>query len=350
MGEWIDKVYFGNSILNWIICIGTILIAAVVLKLVKKFLIGRLKTWAQGTLNSIDDFVFVTIEKSIIPIIFIAIVYSAISYLNIPKKIMDKIGVLTWILIMFYILRSVTSVIKQLIIGSVKHTDQNEARKKQANGLILIINIIIWIIGFIFLLDNLGYNIKTLIAGLGIGGIAIALATQTILGDLFSYFVIYFDKPFEIGDYIAFDDKGGVVEYIGIKTTRLRTLSGEQLVCSNKYLTDSRVHNFRRMEIRRVVFKLGIAYDTHVETIKEIPAIVKNIIESENDLRYDRGHFMSLGKSTLDFEFVYYVLSADYNLYMDRQQSIFIKIFKEFNDRKINLAYPTQTVYLESKK
>lgn len=350
MDKWFSEVYFGNSIKDWLISIGIIVITAFILFLIKKIVITRLKKLVANTSSTFDDVLVAGLERSVIPVIFVLITYGAINYLEIPDKILKKIGVITWIIIMFYILRSVTTILKHLIFKSIKDDSDNFARKKQANGLILILNFVIWILGFIFLLDNLGYNIGTLIAGLGIGGIAIALAAQTILGDLFSYFVIYFDKPFEIGDFITFDDKNGVVEYIGIKTTRLNTLSGEQLVVSNKYLTDSRVHNFRKMQKRRIVFTLGVVYQIKVDIIKEIPSIVKNIIENTKDVQFDRGHFMNLGKSKLDFEFVYYILSPEYTIYMDRQQEILVSIFKEFENRNIGFAYPTQTIFLEQQK
>jgi small-conductance mechanosensitive channel len=160
----------------------------------------------------------------------------------------------------FFVLRIVTSFIGYSFKRALARKEKNELREKQAKGILLIVQIIIWVIGLLFLIDNLGFDITTLVAGLGIGGIAIALAAQTVLGDLFSYLVIFFDKPFEIGDFIIVEDKMGTVEYIGIKTTRLRTLGGEQLVCSNTDLTNSRVHNYKRMQERRIVFAFGVVY------------------------------------------------------------------------------------------
>ena len=347
MNNWWQKVYFGNSVEDWLIALGVIVLAGTVLYAIKKTVIRRLKKWASKTDNSIDDIIVAGIERSVMPLIYFLIVYAAINYLSVPEKIMSKVRVAVWIIVMFYILRSVTSGVRHFIFGKIKEKTESEARKKQANGLVLVVSVTIWILGFVFLLDNLGYNIGTLIAGLGIGGIAIALAAQTILGDLFSYFIIYFDKPFEIGDFINFDNKAGTVEYIGLKTTRIKTPSGEQLICSNKDLTDSRIHNFKRMERRRVVFKISITYQTAATTIKEIPVLVKDIIEQSENVQFDRAHFMNIGPSTIDFEFVYYVLSADYMLYMDRQQNILLLIFETFEKKKIKFSYPTQTLFLE---
>jgi small-conductance mechanosensitive channel len=186
----------------------------------------------------------------------------------------------------------------------------------------------------------------TLLTGLGIGGIAIALAAQAILGDLFSYFAIYFDKPFEVGDFVQVDDKAGVIEYIGIKTTRVRNLAGEQIVFSNKDLTNSRLHNFGRMEKRRVVFNLGVVYDTPIDKIKLIPETVKEIINQQENITFDRGHFTGFNNSSMNFEFVYYVLSADYNFYMSTHQTIYLAILRSFEKMNVKLAYPTQTLFL----
>jgi small-conductance mechanosensitive channel len=346
MNNWWEKIYFGNSIQDWIISLGIIVAGIIVLYVIKRIALIRLKNWASKTNNSIDDIIIRGIERSLIPLLYVLIFYVAINYLSVPVKIMSKVKILVWIVVMFFLLRSVTAAIRHFIFGRLRDNADNEARKKQANGLILILNITIWILGFVFLLDNLGYNISTLIAGLGIGGIAIALAAQTILGDLFAYFIIYFDKPFEIGDFISFDDKSGSVEYIGLKSTHLRAASGEQLICSNKNLTDSRVHNHGRMERRRVAFKIGVVYQTSANTLKEIPELIKNIIEQVPDVQFDRTHFMNLGQSTLDFEVVYFILTPDYTVFMNRQQEILLSIFETFEKRKIGFAYPTQTLFL----
>ena len=346
MNLW-HQIYFGNSVRDWSISIGIIVFAGVLLYTFKRTVIGELKKFASKTTNNIDNFLVAGLERSVIPLIYLLIIYGSINYLAIPGNIMGKIKVVFWILVMFYILRSVTAAVRQIVFGKIEEKAESEARKKQANGLILILNITIWIIGFVFLLDNLGYKMSALLAGLGIGGIAIALAAQTILGDLFSYFIIYFDKPFEIGDFINFDDKTGTVEYIGLKTTRIRTLSGEQLVCSNKDLTDSRIHNYGRMPKRRVVFKVEVVRQTPAEVLREIPILVRDIIEKADDVEYDRGHFMNLGKIAFEFEFVYYILTSDYTIFMNKQQEVLLSIVKTFAEKNIHLAYPTQMLFMD---
>ncbi|MDD5665168.1 MAG: mechanosensitive ion channel family protein, partial [Candidatus Omnitrophica bacterium] len=218
--------------------------------------------------------------------------------------------------------------------------------EKSLQGIMVIIRIAIWAGAVIFFLDNLGFKISAVIAGLGIGGVAVALAAQTILKDLFSYFCILFDHPFKVGDFIIVGDFMGTIEHVGMKTTRIRSLGGEILVFSNSDLTDSRLRNYKLMEKRRVVFKIRVEYQTSLSQLREIPKIIKNIISGNKEAIFDRAHFFSYGDFSLIFEIVYYVVGGDYNKYMDIQQEINFLIKEEFEKRGIEFAYPTQTIYL----
>ncbi|PIW67370.1 MAG: mechanosensitive ion channel protein MscS, partial [Candidatus Omnitrophica bacterium CG12_big_fil_rev_8_21_14_0_65_42_8] len=224
--------------------------------------------------------------------------------------------------------------------------EKNEALKRSIDGILVVVKVIIWGLAIVFFLDNLGFKISAVIAGLGIGGVAVALAAQAVLGDLFSYFAILFDRPFEIGDFIITGDYLGTIEHIGVKTTRIRSLSGEQLIFSNTDLTNARVRNYKRMEQRRVVFKLGVTYQTASEKAKAIPGIIKDIIKNVKDTVFDRAHFFSYGDFALIFEIVYYVRGSDYNKYMDIQQEINFAIKERFEADGIEFAYPTQTLYI----
>jgi small-conductance mechanosensitive channel len=210
-----------------------------------------------------------------------------------------------------------------------------------------IVQVIIWTMVGLLTLDNLGVDVTALVAGLGIGGIAVALAVQNILGDLFASLSITFDQPFVVGDFLAVGDFLGSVEYIGIKSTRLRSLNGEQIVISNADLLGSRVRNYGRMAERRVLFSLGVIYETPAAELERIPGMIRRIVEAQQDTRFDRAHFAKHGAASLDFEIVYYVLSADYNRYMDIQQAMNLQIHREFERAGIEFAYPTQKVILE---
>ncbi|MBW3545486.1 MAG: mechanosensitive ion channel family protein, partial [Bacteroidetes bacterium] len=244
------------------------------------------------------------------------------------------------------IIRFLAHTLVLVLSAYLRRRHQGEDSVSQMGGLKLIINLLVWLLGLAFLFDNLGYDLTAVIAGLGIGGIAIALAAQNILGDLFNYFVIFFDRPFEVGDFVVVDDKNGVIEHIGVKTTRIKTLSGEQLVFANSDLTSSRIHNYKRMQQRRVVFTIGVTYDTALEKLTQLSGLLKEIVEEQEPVRFDRAHFKGYGDSSLDYEIVYYVLSSDYNKYMDIQHAINLRIYEKFQEMEVEFAFPTRTLYL----
>lgn len=346
MNEFLQNTFLGNSVKSWLIALGIILVSIVALRLLQTILVNRLHKFASRTKTSIDDLIIAILKSSVMPLLYILTIHFGLQYLVLSSSWHSIAHVAIMVVSTFFILKIFSQVLTYVFEKAVSRNDKDPHRKKQSKGILLIIQVILWLLGILFLIDNLGYDITTIVAGLGIGGIAIALAAQTILGDLFSYLVIFFDKPFETGDFIIMDDKMGTVEYIGIKTTRIRTLGGEQLICSNTDLPNSRVHNYKRMQERRVVFGFGVTYDTTSEKLKNIPSIVKSIINSIDSTRLDRIHFKSFGNFRLDFEVVYYVLSSDYNVYMDIQQAINLQIFDSFSREGIEFAFPTQTLFV----
>ncbi|MGN6419585.1 MAG: mechanosensitive ion channel family protein, partial [Pseudobacter sp.] len=273
MKEILNYTFLQNTVQHWLIALGIIILLVTMLRIMRLLFLKKLRSFAERTKTGLDDFILSAITRSVMPLLYVVAVYSGLHYLSLPAKLNRLLEVTVMITCTFYVLRIVSSFIAYIFQRALLKQDSDQ-RRKQSKGILLIIQVIIWVAGFLFLIDNLGYNITTLVAGLGIGGIAIALAAQTILGDLFSYLVIFFDKPFQTGDFIIMDDKLGTVEYIGIKTTRIRTLSGEQLVCSNTDLTNSRVHNYKKMKERRVVFTFRVVYGTKAEKIKQIPSMV----------------------------------------------------------------------------
>jgi small-conductance mechanosensitive channel len=211
----------------------------------------------------------------------------------------------------------------------------------------LLARILLWGFGIIFILSNLGIEVTSLVAGLGIGGVAVAFALQGILSDLFSSFSLYFDKPFRIGDYIVIGEHSGTVEKIGIKTTRIRTLQGEELVVSNAELTSTRVQNFKRMQDRRISFNFGITYDTPKEKVEAVIDLAKEIFTPLTKARLDRVHFVKLGDSALIYDVVYYVESSDYTEYLDIQQVVNLGLMDVLAKEGIEFAYPTQTLFIK---
>lgn len=211
---------------------------------------------------------------------------------------------------------------------------------------------IIWSITLLAVLANYKVDITAFVTGLGIGGVAIALALQRILGDLFSSLSIVLDKPFVAGDFIIFEGTNflGTVEKIGIKTTRIRSITGEQIICPNSSLLETPIRNFKRMYERRVVTVIGVVYSTTYEQLEQIPVMIREIAESVENIRFDRVHFKSFGAYSLDFEYVYYVLTSDYTAYMDVQQQINLALFRKFEEEGIEFAFPTQTHHIQTEK
>ena len=200
---------------------------------------------------------------------------------------------------------------------------------------------------FLLALDNFGIQITALVAGLGIGGIAVALAAQNVLADLFAALAITLDKPFVLGDFIIVGEDMGAVERIGLKTTHVRSLWGEQIIFSNQDLLNSRIRNYGRMQERRVVFAIDVVYQASYEQLEAIPGMFRAIVEAQERTRFDRAHFKEYGDSALRYEIVYYVLDSDYTVYMDIQQAINLDIFRRFGEAGIEFAYPTRTVYVQ---
>lgn len=341
MERVLNYTFWGNTVYTWLVALAILAVSLIVIRFIRYFVLKHLKKWSASTSATWDDLLVIGIERLVVPVLYVGSLYFAISTLDLSPKADKVIHIIYLAALTFFILRLVSAVFRRLLT-KFAYRENQASGEQSVSGLMIILNIVIWIIGIIFLIDNLGYNVTTLITGLGIGGIAVALAAQTILGDLFSYFAIFFDKPFEIGDSITIGDQSGTVEKIGIKTTRIRTLSGDQLICSNSDLTNSRVNNFKRLENRRIVFTLRVVYNTPSEVLEEIPGIVKAIIDKQPQVEYGRGHLAALGDWSLNFDFVYNVLSPDYGLYMDVQHAIYMEIVKVFKEKSICFAFPTQ--------
>ncbi len=226
----------------------------------------------------------------------------------------------------------------------VVHADGTTRNPVTTTIIAIMLRLLVWSVMLLSILANLGVDITALVASLGVGGIAVALAVQTLLSDLFASLSIGVDKPFEIGDFVVFGSIAGNIEHIGLKTTRIRSLSGEQIVCSNADLLHQTLHNYKRMENRRILFKFGVTYDTPTEKVREISRLVAQIIAQVPDTRFDRAHFQAFGEYQLTFEVVYFVLNSDYNKYMDIQQEINLGLLQGLRDLQVQFAFPTRSV------
>jgi len=347
--SWMNITILQNSIGNYLQALAIFLGLLLMLSVTKRFLIRHLSRMARRTTTDFDDFVVTLISGIGFPVFCVVSLY----FSTLPLVLSETIRVfIRYAMVIVITIRAVL-IFQEIVRYGIGKAYRQRMKSDDPSVELMVKSItgitrwIIWALASIFILDNLGVNISTFVAGIGIGGIALAMASQAVLGDAFSALSIFLDKPFEIGDFIILDgDYLGTVEHIGIKTTRIRSLSGEQLVFSNSDLTKSRIKNYKRMQTRRIVFKIGVVYQTPYEKVKRIPLIVKDIFTQVKDVRLDRVHFLSFGDFSLIYETVYYVNSADYNVYMDKQQEVNFLLMERFEQEGISFAYPTQTLYL----
>ncbi len=346
LAEHFAREFLGNSLLNWALAIATAVAAWTLLLLFRRILSARLAA-AHETASLWDDAALKiasgTHRLAILPVA----IYLGSLNLDLSADLHSILGSALAIAL----IAQGGVWINSLLGMWVRHN--REERRETDPSSIAAINaigftgrLLLWSVILLLILDNLGIDITALVAGLGVGGIAVALAVQNILGDLFASLSIALDKPFAVGDFLIVDEHLGSVEYIGLKTTRLRSLSGEQLVFANTDLLKSRIRNFGRMYERRVVFKIGVTYQTPRAQLEAIPGMIRSAIQGQQRVRFDRSHFQSYGDFALIFETVYYVLGPDYNLYMDIQQAINLYIHARFEEQGIEFAYPTQTLHL----
>ena len=342
----LNYIFLGNTLQRYIITICVFILGMLIIKLIVKRVISHLKVFAHKTESTLDDFIVTLLEKVGLPLSYVLMFYLALKSLVLPGATTRVLNYAILGVIVFFVVKVLVAFIGYGFMVYLRKQKDDPLLEKSLQSIMAVIRIALWAGAVIFFLDNLGFKISAVIAGLGIGGVAVALAAQTILKDLFSYFCILFDHPFKVGDFVIVGDFMGTIEHVGIKTTRIRSLGGEMLVFSNSDLTDSRLRNYKLMERRRVVFKFGVVYQTSLSQLREIPKIIKNIITGNKEAVFDRAHFFSYGDFSLIFEVVYYVIGGDYNKYMDIQQEINFFIKEEFEKRGIEFAYPTQTVYL----
>jgi small-conductance mechanosensitive channel len=339
-----DRIFLDNSIGKYTVALLVLIGLLIIFKIFRELVIRRLEKLATHTKTDIDDTIIGAIETLRPSFYFFIALYLAIKLLSVNHLIQRMFDVVLIVWVTFQAIQAIHVVLDHLFKKRVESGDPG------AGGMIDFMNKLVkaslWLIGILLILSNLGLNISSLIAGLGIGGIAIALALQNILGDLFSSFAIYLDKPFQVGDYIVVGTERGHVEKIGIKTTRIRSLTGEQIIISNKELTAARIQNYKRMEERRKTFSFGVIYETPQEKLERIPEIIENIINNVDLAKFDRIFFSEFGDSALMFETTYYTKSRRFQDFAQTHHHILLAINKKFSEEGISMAYPTRTVYV----
>lgn len=349
MFQFLKKMFLQNSVEQWLIAIGVVCSVFIFMKFLEWFTAKKIAAWAKTTATEIDDLFVQVLGKTKLFFDFSVAIYIGSGLVRLPANVREIIGVMFVVAILLQVGFWGNSLIIFWLNSTLKkRISEDAASATTLTALGYLGRFVLWSVVVLVALDNVGVNITGLAAGLGIGGIAVALALQNILGDLFASLSIVLDKPFVIGDFIVVDTFMGTVEHIGLKTTRLRSLSGEQVIFSNTDLLGSRIRNYKRMYERRVVFTLGLVYHTPADKVESVGKILKEIIEKEPLARFDRAHFKEFGDSSLIYEIVYFIKTADFNAYMDVQQRINLTIMRQFEAQGINFAFPTRTIYVKN--
>ena len=346
--DFLDRVFWNNTVLEYGYFFGALVLGFVLIFVLGRVALRRVAAHHDKTQSPYALFVLSGIKQYLLPIAYFALFYTCTRMLTLHEKLQR---VVLGISVLFSI------VMGSMFLSALAALFFTKLGKSKGDGaslaikwLIRLAKIAIWGIALILFLDNIGVKITSLVTGIGIGGIALAFAAQSALTDIFCFFTIFFDKPFEIGDFIIAGEHMGTVEHIGVKTTRLRAIGGEQLIASNADLTGSRIRNYKTMQQRRVSFTLGVMYDTPSDTLKKIPALIQSIVEETEDATFSRAHFASFGAYSLNCEVVSFVLSGDYDRYMEINQRINLAIKDGFERLGVSFAFPTTTVQMVNQK
>ncbi len=342
-----EFVRVGQLLLVLIVFLTLLVVAWIVRSLVRRILRRKSDDLEVTSESTLKRSVLTVIRRTQKLFVVLLAAYLALLVLPLSPTLGNLLHALAIIVVTTQVAIWASAVVHDLIERTMQRRAATDPSAASALGLMgFFSRVAIWSIALLLVLTNLDYEIGPLLAGLGVGGIAVAIALQSILDDLFCSVAIVLDKPFVLGDFIIVGDMLGTVEHIGIKTTRVRSLAGEQIIFSNADLLGSRIRNYKRMTQRRVVFSFGVLYETPLDTLAEIPNTVRRIIEGIDQTQFDRAHFHEFGDFSLNFEVVYYVRVADYNIYMDIQQQINLELFQAFQQAGISFAYPTRELII----
>lgn len=349
--KWLEYDLAGVPIERWLLGLAVAAAVFVAVRVLKAILANRLESLAKRTRNEWDDALVAALRRTTWGFYAVVALQASGTFFLPDGTAKQVLGSVTVLILLAQCGIWATVALSSWLASYRKRKAEEDPSALTHLGAVRFITVVlIWSAVLLVALENLGVRIGPLVAGLGVGGIAVALAVQNILGDIFASLSIVLDKPFVVGDFLIVGDYLGRVEKVGLKTTRIRSLSGEQLIFSNNDLLKSRLRNYGRMYERRVVFKLGVVYQTPRASLEKIPTIIREAVEAESQTRFDRSHFASYGDFSLVFETVYFVLTPDYNVYMDIQQAINLRIHKAFERDDIEFAYPTQTLFVTSTK
>jgi len=350
LADPLNNWFLGNTVKAWLIAAVTAGATLLIALIVRSVLVSRLGKLAARTTNNVDDMAVAMLKETRTWVLIAATVLIALTPLQFPPRLAAAVAPALKLVILWQVAVWAVSAIAFWIDDHLQRRTGTHDRTSVAmiTAMGVGAKALIWILIFLTALKSVfNVEITALITGLGVSGIAVALAVQNILGDLLAALAIVFDKPFDVGDSIGVDNINGTVEHIGLKTTRIRSQTGEQIIIGNGDLLKSRLRNYRRMQQRRATFNLDVPFDTPPDVLERIPKMLEEIVSAQKPVRFDRSHAASFTESAVRIETVYYVLDPDYKMYMDIQQAINLEILRRFNTEQLKFALPSRTVYHE---
>lgn len=347
--EWLGSEILGNPVRDWAAATAAVAGAYLLLVLIQRLVVRRLGAVSARTETAVDDFFVEIVRRTRQLLLLVVVVWIGSLFLSFSGR---TEGVLRTVAVLAFLLQLALWLLVAINFW-VEHARRKRLSSDAASVTLIgaagfVGKVVVWSVLLLVALDNLGVDVTTLVAGLGVGGIAVGLALQNILGDLFASVSIVLDKPFVIGETIQVGEFTGTVESIGLKTTHLRSLSGEQLIFPNGDLLQSRIRNHTRMGDRRVVLSFGVSYETPAEKVAAIPGMIRGVIEPLEQIRFDRAHFVRFGASALEFEAVWFVLSTDQMLHLERQQEILLTLMRRLEEEEIELSAAARPVVIAS--
>ena len=346
--QFLSVEFLGNPLSDWAKALGTTVGLYLVVKVIKTILINRMQAIAKHTNSNIDNIILEVVSQTQNLLIVLAGIYAGVHFLKISDKIISIIDKVFYVVVAMQVGYWLGGFINHLVIFREKKESGDKEEQTAVHAFGLFGKIMIWTVVALVTIQNVsGMKMDALITSLGVGGIAAGLAVQNILKDIFASLSIFMDKPFLVGDYIQVGDIGGTVENIGLKSTRIRTLLGEEVVFSNSDLLESRLHNYRSMQRRMVTINIGVSPNTPYQTLQDLPALFKEVIEKQKDVTFDRANLSDLGNYTINFEIIYHIENADFNIFVQRREAIYLEIIQRLQEKNVDMPYPTQTVLLQ---
>ena len=341
---------FGITVANWFLAVTAVLVTFLVVRAGIGFIVKNLRRRTEKTGSNVSRITLEVLSSTSNALLFLGSFLVGVGVLDLPERWSSRVSSLWFVVVALQVGLWLNRAIALALLSYFRKHRQPDVYSSSALATLSLVGskVFLWAVIVLAMLSNLGVNITAFVASLGVGGIAIALAVQNVLGDVLASLSIAVDKPFEVGDFIVVGSLAGTVEHVGLKTTRIRSLGGEQIVMANAEMIGSTIQNYKRLQERRIVFEFRLNYGCTAEQVKQVPARVEEIIRKQKMARFDRSHFLSFGESSLNFETVYIVLDPSYNVYMDVQQAINIEMMEAFAEMGVEFAFPSRTVYVAS--